>query len=41
MGDVDKFKAGSEYEFMLTYPTIKKTLPAGYTELDYIEATGS
>jgi hypothetical protein len=41
MGDVDKFKVGSEYEFMLTYPTMKKTVPAGYTELDYIEATGT
>jgi hypothetical protein len=41
MGDVDKFNAGGEYEFMLTYPSIKKTLPAGYTELEYIEATGT
>lgn len=38
------FSAGSivgEYEFMLTYPSMKKTLPAGYTELEYIEATGT
>lgn len=31
----------SEYEFMLTYPSMKKTLPAGYTQLEYIEATGT
>lgn len=30
-----------DYEFMLTYPTIKKTVPAGYTELEYIQATGT
>lgn len=41
MGDIDKYKVGSEYEFMLTYPTMKKTLPAGYTKLEYIEATGT
>lgn len=41
MGIVDKYKVGGEYEFMLTYPTIKKTVPAGYTELEYIQATGS
>lgn len=38
------FSAGSivgEYEFMLTYPSMKKTVPAGYTELEYIEATGT
>ena len=41
MGIVDKYKCGSEYEFMLTYPSMKKTLPAGYTQLEYIEATGT
>lgn len=41
MGIVDKYKAGGEYEFMLTYPTIKKTVPAGYTELEYIQTTGT
>lgn len=41
MGIVDRYKAGGEYEFMLTYPSIKKTVPAGYTELEYIQATGS
>ena len=41
MGIVDKYKAGSEYEFMLTYPSMKKTVPAGYTKLEYIEATGT
>lgn len=41
MGIVDKYKTGSEYEFMLTYPSMKKTVPAGYTELEYIEATGT
>ena len=41
MGIVDKYKAGSEYEFMLTYPSIKKSVPQGYIELDYIEATGA
>ena len=41
MGIVDRYKAGSEYEFMLTYPSMKKTLPAGYTQLEYIEATGA
>lgn len=30
-----------DYEFMLTYPSMKKTLPAGYTKLEYIETTGS
>lgn len=41
MGDVDKFKVGNDYEFMLTYPSMKKSVPAGYTELEYIEATGT
>lgn len=41
MGIVDRYKSGSEYEFMLTYPSMKKTLPAGYTKLEYIEATGT
>lgn len=41
MGIVDKYKSGSEYEFMLTYPSMKKTVPAGYTKLEYIEATGT
>lgn len=30
-----------EYEFMLTYPSMKKTVPAGYTELAYIQTTGT
>jgi hypothetical protein len=30
-----------EYEFMLTYPKISKSLPSGYTQLEYIEATGT
>lgn len=41
MGIVDKYKSSGEYEFMLTYPSMKKSVPAGYTELEYIEATGS
>ena len=41
MGIVDRYKAGGEYEFMLTYPSMKKTVPAGYTQLEYIEATGT
>lgn len=41
MGIADKFKAGNEYEFMLTYPTTKKVLPAGYIRLEYIQATGT
>jgi hypothetical protein len=41
MGIVDKYKSGSEYEFMLTYPSIKRSLPSGYTKLNYIEATGT
>jgi hypothetical protein len=40
MGVVDKYKYNGEYEFMLTYPSMSKTLPNGYTRLDYIEATG-
>ena len=30
-----------KYEFMLTYPQITKYFPAGYTRLNYIEATGT
>lgn len=41
MGIVDKFKVGSEYEFMLTYPSLIKTLPSGYTALEYVETNGS
>lgn len=41
MGDVDKFKTGGVYEFMLTYPAKTAALPSGYTKLDYIEATGT
>lgn len=41
MGIVDRYKAGGEYEFMLTYPSMKKTVPAGYTQLEYIQATGT
>lgn len=41
MKDVPKYKVGTTWEFMLEYPTIKKNLPAGYTELDYIETNGS
>lgn len=41
MKDVDKFKYDNQYEFLLTYPSIKKNFPHGYTQLDYIEATGT
>lgn len=41
MNKITNFKdASGKYEFMLTYPTIKKYAPAGYTLLDCIEATG-
>ena len=29
------------YEFMLTYPNMKKVVPEGYIELEYIETTGT
>ena len=42
MGKVNKYQPpDGNYEFMLTYPKMKKTLPAGYTKLEYIEATGT
>ena len=42
MGSVTNFKdAAGKYEFMLTYPTIQKYAPAGYTLLECIEATGT
>ena len=41
VGMVDKYKSDNKYEFMLTYPSMKKTVPAGYTQLEYIEATGT
>lgn len=41
MGIVEKFYNGTDYEFMLTYPSMKRTVPAGYTKLEYIEATGT
>ena len=42
MSKVTNFKDTSgKYEFMLTYPTIKKYAPAGYTLLDCIETTGT
>jgi hypothetical protein len=40
MGVVDKFfKTLPEYEFMLTYPSMSKSVPTGYTSLEYIETT--
>lgn len=39
--DIPKYKVGTTWEFMLTYPQLKKTLPEGYTELEYIQATGA
>ena len=36
-----KFKNNDQYEYMLTYPSLKATVPAGYTQLEYIEATGT
>ena len=39
-GNADNVNA-YEYEFMLTYPSMKKSVPQGYTELEYIEATGT
>lgn len=30
-----------QYEFMLTYPSTEKRIPAGYVPLEYIEATGT
>lgn len=42
MGIVDKYKSTSnDYEFMLTYPSMRKLLPSGYTQLEYIESTGT
>ena len=41
MGIVEKFYNGTNYEFMLTYPSLKRTVPVGYTKLEYIEATGT
>lgn len=32
---------GCTYEFMLTYPSMRKTVPSGYTALEYIKATGT
>ena len=41
MDNVTSFKAPDEnYEFMLTYPTIKRYVPSGYTLLESIESTG-
>lgn len=39
-GNADNANA-YEYEFMLTYPSMKKSVPQGYTELEYIESTGT
>ena len=39
--DLSKYGVSNQYEFMLTYPSIKKTVPAGYTELDYIQTNGT
>lgn len=42
LGIANKFiNNDNTYEFMLTYPNMKKVAPAGYVELDYIEATGT
>lgn len=42
LGLVNDFKANDNtYEYMLTYPSMKKTLPEGYVQLEYIEATGT
>ena len=43
MGLVDEFNKNSlnNYEFMLTYPSLKKGLPSEYTELEYIQSTGT
>lgn len=38
---LEKYKKNNEYEFMLTYPRLKRCLPAGFVQLEYIEATGS
>ena len=38
MGMANKFQSSDgNYEFMLTYPSLKKMLPNGYTQLEYIE----
>lgn len=41
IGDITKYKQSDGYEFMLTYPEITRKLPAGYTKLKCIEATGT
>jgi hypothetical protein len=37
---VDKFKVNGEYEFMMNFPSYKRYVPIGYTELKCIESTG-
>lgn len=39
MGLVDGFK-NSNYEFMLTYPSMQTALPNEYTQLEYVESDG-
>jgi hypothetical protein len=42
MKNVDSLKSvNNEYEFMLTYPSSEIFCPAGYEELECIEATGT
>ena len=41
MGIIDKYKANGQFEFMLTYPSLVTNVASGYTQLDYIEATGT
>lgn len=41
MKDLFKYKTDTGYELMLEYPTVKSTLPAGYTELEYVQTTGN
>jgi hypothetical protein len=37
---LEKYKKNNEYEFMLTYPKLRRSVPSGFLELEYIEATG-
>ena len=43
MSLVEEFKKNSlsNYEFMLTYPTLQTTLPSEYVQLEYVESNGN
>jgi hypothetical protein len=40
LNNIDNYKVGNNYEFMLTYPSMKTYTLGGYTPVDYIEFTG-